>query len=809
MSTLIQDIRYGLRMLAKNPGFAAVAVLTLALGIGANTAIFSVVNTVLLLPLPYKDADRLVMVWGNNVTSGFATEQVSALDLADWRAQNHVFEAMAASTDVMYTLTGAGEPTTIIAYQFSPEYFHVLGVEPVLVRTFAPEEDQPGKNHVAVLGYRLWQSRFGGDLGIIGKTATLDGEPYTIIGVMPRGVVYPGATELWTPLTVPPGANVNRNFRYLRVIALLKRGVTVQQAQVEMNAIAGRLAREYPNTNKDISATNIIGLRQMISGDIRPALLVLFAAVGFVLLIACANVGNLLLARAVGRQKEVAVRAALGASRARLVRQFLTESVLLGLAGGTVGLLLASWGAGALVAMFPPTIANLSIPRVDEIPTDSRVLGFALAASLLTSLLFGVMPALESFGPNINESLKESGRSLAGSARGRRFRSALVVSEVALSLILLSAAGLTIKSFVHLLRGDLGFNSKNVLSMRVLLPGYGSKYYAESQQLAFSDQAIARIKSLPGVQSVGTVTFLPLSGWWGSRQVSVEGQLASPGQKPDVVWSSVTRDYFDAMKIPLIKGRSFADQDVQGAPAVAIISESLARRLWPKEDPVGKRVAIEGFKQPREVVGVVGDVRQLGLTSEKTSEVYVPFAQVPTRLLCFAIRTASDPSGLAKAAQREIWAVDKDQAVAYVMSMDQLASESLAPQRIITLLLGIFAGSALLLAAVGMYGVISYSATQRTHEIGIRMALGARSADVLKLVVGQGLVLVLAGVVIGLAGALGLMRFVSSLLYGVRASDPATFVSVAAVLTVVALVASYIPARRAAKVDPMVALRYE
>jgi putative ABC transport system permease protein len=808
MGALLQDLRYGLRMLVKNPCFTAAAIVTLALGIGANTAIFSVVNTVLLRALPYKDADHLVMVWSYNRPSGQTLDLVSAPDLADWRSQNHVFQAMAASTDFMYTLTGAGEPTTIIGYQFSPEYFRVLGVAPLLGRTFLPEENQPGKNHVAVLNWRLWQSRFGGDRGIVGKTATLDGEPYTIVGVMPHGVDYPGATQLWTPLTVPPGAATNRNYRYLRVIARLKPGVAIQQAQAEMNAIASRLAREYPKTNKDEDATNIISLRQTITGDIRPALLVLFAAVGFVLLITCANVGNLLLARAVGRQKEIAVRAALGASRARLVRQLLTESVLLGLVGGTLGLFLASWGAEALVAMFPPTIANLNIPRVDHIPVDGWVLSFALAASLLTGVIFGLIPALHSCGPNLDESLKESGRSSAGSTKGGRFRGALVVSEVALSVILLTAAGLTMKSFLHLLRGDLGFNSNNVLTMRVLLPGYGSKYYPESAQLAFGDQTIARIKVLPGVQAVGAVTFLPLSGWWGSRQVSVEGQEASPGQKPDVVWSSATPDYFRAMGIPLIQGRFFGDQDAQGAPPVAVISKSLARRLWPTEDAVGKRIAVEGLSN-REVIGVVGDVRQLGLTSEKTSEVYIPLAQVPGRLFCFAIRTASDPISLAKAAQGAIWEVDKDQAVGYVMSLGQLTSESLAPQRVISLLLGVFAGLALLLAAGGMYGVISYSAVQRTHEIGIRVALGARAADVLRLVVGQGLTLAFAGVAIGLAGALGLMRLLASLLYGVCPSDPFTLISVAAVLAVVALVASYIPARRATRVDPMVALRFE
>jgi predicted permease len=807
MGTLLNDVRYGLRVLAKNPGFTAVAVVTLALGIAANTAIFSVVNTVLLRPLPYKDADRLVMVWGYNRARGFDTDQVSLLDFADWRTQNRVFEGMAASTDAMYTLTGAGEPAPIIAYQFSADYFRVLGVAPLLGRTFLQEEEKPGKNHVVVLSYSLWKSRFGGDRALVGKTVTLDGNPYTVVGVMPPGVQYPGVTELWTPLTPLSEAASDRSYRYLRVIARLKPGVTIPQAQTEMNTVAARLALEYPKTNKDEDATKIISLRQMISGDIRPALLVLLCAVGFVLLIACANVANLLLARAAGRQKEVAVRAALGASRSRLVRQFLTESVLLGIAGGALGLLLAFWSTGALVAMFPPTIANISIPHLDSIPIDGRVLGFALAVSLLTGVAFGLVPALQASGLNTNSSLKESGRSLGGGKSGRRFRAALVVSEVALSLVLLTAAGLTIKSFIHLLGGDIGFSPERVLTLRVLLPRY--KYRTDAQQRAFSDQTIDRLRYLPGVKTVGTVTFLPLSGWWGRRSVSLAGQSSPQRQPLTAVWSSVTPDYFRALGIPLVKGRFFTDQDTPGGGPVAIISKNLARQLAPNQDPVGKRVNVEGLTGPHEVVGVVGDVHQLGMTSERTSEIYLPFSQAPAPIICFAIRTASDPGGLAKAAQREIWAVDGDQSVGYVMSMSQLASESLAPQRVVMLLLGLFAAIALLMAAVGIYGVISYSTTERTHEIGIRMALGAQSGDVLMLVIGRGFMLTLAGVGAGLAGALALTRFLASMLYGVRPTDPATFAGVSLLLSGVVLLASYIPARRATKVDPMVSLRYE
>ncbi|HEV2381040.1 MAG TPA: ABC transporter permease [Terriglobia bacterium] len=805
METLAQDVRYALRQLRRSPGFAAVAIVTLALGIGANTAIFSVVNTVLLRPLPYRDADRLVMVWGTDRPRGFDTDQVSPPDLRDWQSQNHVFESMAGSTDVMYTLTGAGDPAPIIGYEFSAEYFHILGVAPLAGRTFAPEEEQAGKNHVVVLGYRLWQSRFGGDRALVGKNITLDGAPYTVVGIMPPGFQYPGV-ELWTPLVVPREAVQDRNYRFLRVIARLKPGVTLQQAQTEMNTIAGRLAAAYPGTNKD-EGVNIMTLRKMTAGDIRAPLLVLLCAVGFVLLIACANVANLVLARAVTRQREVAVRTALGASRTRLLRQLLTESALLGLAGGALGLLLAYWGTGALVAMFPPTISNLNIPRVDKIPMDAWVLAFALVASLLTAVIFGLAPALQACGLDAYEALKESGRSLSGSKHGRRFRSALVIAEVALSLILLVAAGLTIKSFIGLLRGDLGFNPDHVLSLRVLLPDY--KYSKDAQRLAFSNQVLSRLQSLPGVTSAGTVTFLPLSGWWGVRNVVLQTQASSQQQMPPAVWSSVTPGYFRSIDIPLLKGRYFTDHDTAGANGVAIISTTLAKRLSSKADPIGQRVVVDGIKNPLEVVGVVADVHQLGLTSDETAEVYLPFNQVPTPLICFAIRTPSDPTSLAKAAQRAIWAVDKDQAVSYVMSMTQLASESLAPQRVVAVLLGVFAGVASALAAIGLYGVISYSASQRTHEIGIRMALGAGRSSVLRLVVLDGLKLILLGLGLGLAGATALTRLLSGLLYGVRPHDLPIFSAVSILLAGVALAASFIPALRATRVDPTAALRQE
>ncbi|HEX5412074.1 MAG TPA: ABC transporter permease [Terriglobia bacterium] len=806
---LLRDVQYALRQLRRNPGFTTVVVITLALGIGANTAIFSVVNTVLLRPLPYRDADLLVTVWEyNRARSIHHTETVSAPDFADWRAENHVFQSMGASTDgSFYTLTGRGEPAAIMGYYFSADFFHVLGTAPLLGRTFLPEEEQPGKNHVVVLSYSLWQNRFGGDRAVLGKTITLDGAAYTVVGVMPPGFKWPGGTELWTPLTISPKAAADRNYRDLRVMARLKPGVTIQQARMEMNMIAHRLAFEYPKTNKDESSTEIISLRQKISGGIRPALLVLLCAVGLVLLIACANVANLLLARSAGRQKEVAVRAALGASRGRLVRQFLTESILLAFAGGALGLLLAFWCTGALVAMFPPTISNLSIPHIQKIPIDGWVLGFALAVSLLTGVIFGLIPALQAARLNTDESLKECGRSLSGSAQGRHFRNTLVIAEVALSLILVASAALTIKSFAHLLGGDLGFTPHHVLTLRVLLPNH--KYGTDAEQRDFSDQALDRVRALPGVKSAGTVTFLPLSGWGGIRQVSLEGQLTSQRGNPNALWSSVTPGYFRAMDIPLVKGRFFTDQDNQGANSVAIISKSLARRLAPNRNPVGQSINVEGIKGLVEVVGVVGDVHQLGITSEVTSEIYLPFSQVPAPILCFTIRTAGNPSGIVRGAERAIWAVDKDQAVSYLMTMDALASESLAPQRVATVLLGVFAGIALLLAVVGLYGVIAYSVSQRTHEIGIRMALGAERRDVLKMVLSQGLKLAMIGVSIGIAGALALTRFLSSLLYGVKPTDPLTFIAVSLILIAVAVAACYVPARRAAKVDPMVALRYE
>jgi putative ABC transport system permease protein len=807
-----QDLRFSIRRLRKSPGFTVVAVLTLALGIGANTAIFSVVNTVLLRPMPYKEADRLVTVWGENKAKGYDLDLVSSLDYADWRSENHTFESMGAATDKMYALTGAGEPAAVIGYEFSPDFFEVLGVPPLLGRTFAQDEDQTGKDQVVVLSHRLWMTRFNGDRAAVGRSVWLDGKSYTVIGVMPATFQYPSSTELWTPLTVDPTYAKERGIRWLRVMARLKHGVTIEQAEAEMRTIASRLEHEYPNSNRD-QGVRLVTLRRLTTGDVRPALLVLLGSVGLVLAIACSNIANLLLSRAIRRRREMAVRAALGASRLRIVRQLLTESLLLSLAGGTLGVGIAYWAANALVAMFPATIANLSIPRIQSIPVDGWVLGFALLASSLTGAGFGLAPALLASDAGPTESLRESGRSGSPNVTGRRFRNVVVVFEMALSLMLLTAAGLMAKSFVRLVTADLGFRPDHVLTFRTVLPQY--KYSKDWQQAGFHNEALRRIQALLGVRAAGTVTFLPLSGWWGTREVSASGRPTKGGRKnPNPVWSSVSPDYFRALGIPLLKGREFTEGDNKSGSEVAILSASLVQNLWPNDDPMGRQVRIGGFDKAKEVIGVVGDVHQLGIArpgenSDPTSEVYVPFAQAPTPLLGFAVRTAGNPLGVVKQVQREIWAVDKEQPISFVESMDQLASESIALPRASVLVLAVFAGMALVLAAMGIYGVLSYSAVQRTQEIGIRIALGAVRSDVLRLVIGEGVRLTALGVTVGVGGAAGYARVLGSLLYGVKPGDPAIFVAGPILLAAVALVACYIPARRATQIDPMVALRYE
>ena len=815
-----RDVRYGLRMLRKNPGFAAVTILTLALGIGANTAIFSVINAVLLKPSPYKDPGRLITVWSQNLPKGFTTDLVSALDFADWRAQSHVFDEMAASTDAMYTMTGQGQPLAVTAYQFSPEVFQVLGVQPLLGRVFLPDEVQPGKDHVIVLSYGFWQSRFGGAPKTVGRTVILDGQPYTVVGVMPQGFRYPDVVEFWTPLAIPADVATQRDARFLRVLARLRPGVSLEQARRELDTIADRLAKEFPKTNTGENTVRLVPLRELEVGGIEPALLALMGAVALVLLIACANVASLLLTRAAGRKREIAIRASLGAGASRVVWQFLTESALLAMLGGAAGSLLAVWGTGPLLHMFPPNVANIPIPRVERIPFDAKVLLFAFVTSLLTALVFGLAPALRASRMNLFESLKESGRSFAGSAGGARFRRVLIVGELALSLALLVSAGLMMKSFSHLIRGDLGFNPGHVLTLRALLPEY--KYKSPEQQRAFVNQALGEMRALPGVESAASVTFLPLCGWYGTRDFAIVGRGAQdPSQQS--LYSSVTPDYFRTMGIPLLRGRFFNADDRKESVGVVVISEALARRFWPHENPLGQHIVLQYLEGPREIVGVVGSVRQFGQGVEAQAEAYLPYDQAPTALVCFALRTSQDPTSLASAAQRALWTADKDQAISYVLSMGQLASETVAPQRVTAVLFAIFAGLAMALASVGIYGVIANTVSQRTHEFGVRVSLGATTRDVLALVLKEALGLVLAGMAIGLAAAVGLSRLMSSMLasvhtldpstgvnlYGVAPVDPLTYLQVSLLLAGVVLAASYIPARRATKVDPIVALRSE
>ncbi|HYG10021.1 MAG TPA: ABC transporter permease [Pyrinomonadaceae bacterium] len=806
-----QDLSYGLRMLLKNPGFTLVAVIALALGIGANSAIFSVVNTVLLRPLPYQDPERLVMVWEDDTKGGYPRDTPSAANYADWRDQNQVFEGMAAMANMSFNLTGTGEPERLDGRRVSANLFPLLGVEPQLGRAFLPEEDQPGGNRVVVLSHGLWQRRFGSDANIKGKSLTLNGESYTVVGVMPPHFQFPSRDdELWVPIAFTSEEAANRGRHYLQVVARMKPGVTLEQAQAEMNTIAARLQQQYPAQNTGLGAT-VTSLHEHVVGDIKPALLVLLGAVGFVLLIACANVANLLLARAAVRQKEISIRVALGASRLRLIRQFLTESILLAALGGGVGLLLSLWGVSLLKAFIPENIA-----QARDISIDGRVLLFTLFVSLLTGLIFGLAPAAQASNFNLNETLKEGGRDSAAGSRGNRIRGLLVIAEVAVSLILLIGAGLLINSFMRLSSVDPGFRTDKLLTMQVELSEL--KYPDHARRSAFYTELINRIEALPGVSSAAVTNWIPLVRQGDSIGFSIEGRPdPAPGQgkRPTVVTRVTSPHYFQTMGIQLLQGRGFVEQDRVDAPAVAVINETMARRFWPDQDPIGKRITPGSPDSPDPddwitIVGIARDVRQFELVADPKPQMYLTYAQAgffaPRHLV---VSTNVEPLGLASMVRKAVWEIDKDQPVSNIRTMEEVLSESIARQRFSMLLLGIFAAVALVLAAVGIYGVMSYSVAQRTREIGIRMALGARRSDVLKLTVGGGLKLVLIGVAIGLGAAFILTRVMSSLLFGVSATDPTTFIIISLVLIGVAVLASYIPARRATRVDPMVALRYE
>ena len=808
LADFLHDLRYALRMLLKNPGFTIVAVIALALGIGANTAIFSVVNTVLLRPLPYRDPERLVMVWEDASKHGYPRDTPAVANYVDWRDQNQVFESMAAIADESFNLTGAGDPERLEGRSVSANLFPMLGVDPQIGRVFSAAEDQPGAQRVVLLSYGLWQRRFGGDPSIVGKPLTLNGESYVVIGVMPARFQFPSSDDqAWVPIAFTQEQAANRRRHYLQVIAKLKPGVTLQQAQTEMTTIATRLEQQYPQSNSDLGAA-VTSLHEHLVGDIKPALLILLGAVGLVLLIACANVANLLLARAAVRQKEIAVRVALGARRLRLVRQFLTESVLLSTVGGVIGLVIAYAGLFLLRSFIPENIS-----QAREISIDLKVLGFTVFVSVATGIIFGLAPAIQAVRFNQSETLKEGGRDAATGGSGKRLRSVLVVAEVAISLVLLIGAGLLINSFLRLRNVDPGFRADNLLTMKIVLPE--PKYTEFERRSAFYTDLIQRVQSLAGVRSAAVTTNLPLYRQGNSIAIRIEGRPEpTPGQELIVVTRIISPGYFDTMSIPLLSGRNFTDQDSETARnGSVVISETMARRFWPNEDPVGKRIAagrVTSDEDWIQVIGIVKDVRQFELTAEPRPQMYMSYRQAgffePRDLV---VKTDVDPASMAGTVRKTVWEIDKDQPVSNIQTMDQIFADSIARQRFSMLLLAIFAAVALVLAGVGIYGVMSYSVAQRTHEIGIRMALGAQTGAVLKLAVGYGMKLVIAGIAIGLIAAFALTRLMSTLLFGVTATDPATFTLISLLLVAVAAIASYVPARRATKVDPIIALRYE
>jgi putative ABC transport system permease protein len=800
---MLNDLRYALRQLVKAPSFTIVAILTLALGIGACTAIFSVVNTVLLRPLDYPDPARIVIIRETQLPQ-FPEFSVSPPNYLDWQKQTRSYEYLAAYSGAGVNLTGEGEPQRLIGVKATPHYFDVYGVKPVLGRMLLPEEDAPGKNHVVVLSYPFWQRVFGGTRDIVGRAIQLNGEPYTVVGVAPTGFGQTSKVDLWMPMAFKPDetANDNRGAHYINVVGRLKPGVTVAQAKAELDVLATQLAQQYPDSNKGWGIF-MMPMQDYSVRDVKPVLYTLLGAVGCVLLIACANIANLLLARATARHREISIRAALGAGRGRLIRQLLTESVVLSVCGGLAGILLARWGLTTLLALAPSTL-----PRITEIRLDKGVLIFSLALSVLTGLIFGIAPAWLAARADVNEALKQGTRgSTEGGARGR-LRSALVVIEVVFALMLLGGASLLARSFMQLANVDPGFNPDNATLLRLSLPQ--KKYALPEQQNAFADALLERVKALPGVQAAGVTHSMPLVSDY-VLGFNIEGRPAiAPSDLPSTNYYTVTADYFRAMGIRLIRGRVFTPQDDAKAPRVAIINETLARQHFPNEDPIGKRINItNGPDTWREIVGIVGDIKQYGVDKATSAQSYEPFAQVPFTSVNLVVRTNGSPAALLGALRPTVYAIDKDQPIGIIRPLEEIMADSIARQRFAMTLLSVFSAVALVIAAVGIYGVMAYNVVQRTGEFGIRMALGAQQSDVMRLVLTQGGKLIGLGLLIGLAATLAASRAMGSMLFNTSAYDPLTLGTITVVLAVVALVACFFPANRATKVNPIEALRSE
>jgi putative ABC transport system permease protein len=811
MEKFFQDLRYGARMMVKSPIFTIIAVIALALGIGASTAIFSVVNTVLLRSLPYKDADRLVAVWEYNRVRDRHQNVISAANFLDWQEQNTVFDDLAGITDSNINLVDEGEPEQLTVQYVTPNFFNVLGTQPIQGRAFLPDDGKPDQPNIVILSHGLWQRRFGADQTIIGRKLLMNGQETIVVGVLPanfkwfvkKGSLVGKPPDIWMPFYLGENFRVRRG-RFMSAVGRLKSDVTLTQAQTEMNIISARLEEQYKDFNTGWGV-EVISLREQLTGDLKPALLILLGAVGFVLLIACANVANLLLARAAARQKEMAVRSALGAGRWRIVRQLLTESLLLAFLGGALGLVLALWGTEALVSLSPPQMLDLR-----DVTINAPVLIFSLAISLVTGVIFGLVPAFEASRLNLSESLKEGGKNIGGTRRSIRLRSAFVVAEVALSLVLLIGAGLLIQSFMRLQKVDPGFNPENVLTMNLSLPR--SKYPDDGQRINFFKQAVERLQALPGVESVGAVSFLPFAGPAAGTRFAIDGQpKPEAGQEPTTSVCVTDANYFDTLKIPLRRGRIYNQTEATEMRHVVLINEALARRYFPDEDPIGKRLTInmKNENAPTEIIGIVGDAKQETLESDVRPTIYWPHPELAYNSMTLVMRVRNNATAVAPAARGVIQTLDNEQPIAEVRTMESLLATSMARARFNTLLLAIFAMVALLLAAIGIYGVMSYTVSQRTHEIGIRMALGAQGADVLKFVIGQGMLLAGLGLGIGLGAAFGLTRLMKTLLFEISTTDLTTFVLIPLILAGVALLACLVPARRATKTDPMIALRYE